>query len=103
MNAEPPSETTLLVLTPGDDVFIATRDLSPGPHRASNGELVIVVDRVALGHKVAARAIARGEHVVRCNMSIGSATTAIETGAWVHTHNLASDYIATFAERGGLP
>ena len=25
----------------------------------------------------------------------------IPAGAWVHVHNLASDYIATFAHRGG--
>jgi hypothetical protein len=34
-------------------------------------------------------------------MPIGSATRPIAAGAWVHTHNLASDYIRTFDHRGG--
>jgi altronate dehydratase small subunit len=42
-----------------------------------------------------------GERVARAGMSIGSATTAVLAGEWVHTHNLASDYLATFAHRGG--
>jgi altronate dehydratase small subunit len=92
---------TLLVLAAGDDVFIATRDLEPGPHHVATGAVVTVLEPVALGHKVAARAVASGERIIRCGMPIGSATTAVAAGAWVHTHNLASDYIATFAHRGG--
>jgi len=92
---------TLLALAAGDDVLIATRNLDPGRHHTSAGAVVVVLEPVALGHKVASRPIAAGEHVVRYGMPIGSATTAIAAGAWVHTHNLASDYIATIARRGG--
>ena len=91
----------LLLLAEGDDVLIAVRDLEPGAHRASNGSTVVVGEAVALGHKVAARAIEAGEKVVRLGMPIGSATRPIAAGAWVHTHNLASDYLPTFAHRGG--
>jgi hypothetical protein len=92
---------TLIQLADGDDVVIAARDLRAGVHRTSAGDLVDVREPVRLGHKVAARDVARGEHVVRAGMSIGSATTAIRAGDWVHTHNLGSDYIATYAHRGG--
>ena len=92
---------TLILLADGDDVVIAARDLEAGVHRTSAGHLVTVREPVRLGHKVAARDIAKGEHVVRAGMSIGSATTAIHAGGWIHTHNLASDYIATYAHRGG--
>jgi altronate dehydratase small subunit len=95
------SAPSLLVLADGDDVLIAAGDLQPGAHRSSSGEEVVVIDPVQLGHKVAARAIAAGERVVRCGVPIGSATTDIEPGAWVHTHNLESGYLATFAHRGG--
>ena len=91
----------LLQLHYGDDVLIAACDLQPGRHRSSTGEDLLVTEPVQLGHKVAARAIAAGGHVVRCGMPIGSATTDIQPGAWVHTHNLASDYLVTFAHRGG--
>jgi hypothetical protein len=50
---------------------------------------------------VAARAIADGERIVRGGMPIGSTTSTIPAGRWVHTHNLRSDYLPTFAHRGG--
>ena len=82
-------------------LLIAACDLRPGPHLTSSGEDVVVTEPVQLGHKVAARTIAAGASVVRCGVPIGSASTDIERGAWVHTHNLMSDYLATFAHRGG--
>lgn len=91
----------LLLLAEGDSVLIAVADLDAGPHVASNGTTIVLTGAVPLGHKVAARPIAAAEAVVRCGMPIGSATAPIPAGAWVHVHNLASDYIATFAQRGG--
>lgn len=91
----------LLLLAEGDDVLIAVRDLGPGRHRTSAGGAVDIVEAVRLGHKVAARALASGERVVRCGVPIGSMSHAAAIGEWVHTHNLRSDYIATFAHRGG--
>jgi hypothetical protein len=92
---------TLLLLAEGDHVLIAACDLQPGVHRASTGGEVVVTEPVWLGHKVAARRISAGEAVTRCGVPIGTATSAIEPGAWVHTHNLASNYLTTFAHRGG--
>jgi hypothetical protein len=43
--------------------------------------------------------LAEGDNVF--GMPIGSATRPIAAGAWVHTHNLVSDYIRTFDHRGG--
>jgi hypothetical protein len=80
--AQEQATPTLLLLVEGDDVLIATCDLQ-------------------LGHKVSARAIPAGDRIRRCGVPIGSATVDIEPGAWVHTHNLASDYLVTFAHRGG--
>lgn len=91
----------LLLLVAGDDVLIAVRDLAPGVHRVSNGEHIDVVDPVRLGHKISARDLAQGDRVLRCGVPIGSMSTSVRAGAWVHTHNLASDYIDTFASRGG--
>ena len=50
---------------------------------------------------MASQVLERGEKVIRYAMAIGSATAPIAAGEWVHTHNLASDYIQTFAHRGG--
>jgi hypothetical protein len=91
----------LLKLAETDNVYIATRSLSPGPHRLSSGELIEVVEPVPLGYKVAACQLAAGDPIVRYGMPIGSATSSIEPGSLIHVHNLASDYIDTFAHRGG--
>ena len=101
MSGDDHAVPVLLQLAPGDNVLIAARRIEPGPRLASSGELIAVTELVELGHKVAARPIAAGERVLRYGMPIGSAVTAISAGAWVHTHNLASDYIVTFAHRGG--
>ncbi len=100
-SAEEHSMTALLRLADGDNVLIATAALRPGEVVTSDGAAVLVTEPVELGHKVAARAIATGEKVVRHGMPIGSASAPISAGAWVHTHNLRSDYIATYAHRGG--
>ena len=45
---------------------------------------------VPSGHKVARRAIAQGEFVIKYGEIIGRATQDIAPGEWVHTHNLAT-------------
>lgn len=97
----PADSIGLLLLAAGDDVVIAVRDLSPGVHGVSDGEQLEVLEPVPLGHKVSARPIAAGERVLRCGVPIGSMSASVGRGRWVHTHNLASDYIATVAHRGG--
>jgi hypothetical protein len=42
---------------------------------------------VPFGHKVALRAIAQGEAVIKYGVAIGSATRAIAVGEHVHVHN----------------
>ena len=44
----------------------------------------------------AMRAIAAGERIVKYNCPIGSATAPIAPGDYVHTHNVASDYLPTY-------
>ncbi len=61
---------------------------------------------IALGHKVALRAIAPGEPVIKFGVRIGHATKPIVRGAWVHLHNLASDLderSATLELHSGAP
>ena len=45
--------------------------------------------QVPAGHKIAARAIAQGERVLKYNTEIGVATRHIAAGDHVHSHNLA--------------
>ncbi|MCA3511969.1 MAG: altronate dehydratase [Rhodobacter sp.] len=73
-------------LNPSDNVVIALRDLGAGsrvPDVAAP-----LAGPVARGHKIAARAVAQGETVIRYGQIIGVATRPIAAGEHVHTHNL---------------
>ncbi len=49
-------------------------------------------EAIPQGHKVALLSIPAGAKVVKFATSIGHARRPIASGAWVHLHNLASDY-----------
>jgi altronate hydrolase len=74
-------------LNPIDEVVIARLDLLPGT--MIDGEGVRAAGRVPAGHKVATRAVAAGAPVRRYGQIIGFATSDIQPGEHVHTHNLA--------------
>jgi altronate hydrolase len=67
-----------------DDVIIARAQLMSG----TSVEGVAVRGLIPPGHKIATRVIQAGEPVRRYNQIIGFASTAIQPGEHVHTHNL---------------
>ena len=83
-------------LAPQDNVAVALRALRAGETVALDGVSLRADRDIALGHKLAARAIAAGETILKYNCPIGVATTAIAAGAYVHTHNVASSYLPTY-------
>lgn len=97
----PPTDPRLLRLHPADNVLTVIATLEAGDRLQFGEEIVTVPTRLALGHKVAARAIAAGLKIIKYGAPIGSATEAIAAGAHVHTHNLHSDYLPTFARGEG--
>ena len=84
MSATTSLDRSAVRLHPADNVLVVTRDLSEG--ESAGG--VPVRASVPRGHKVAVAAIAAGEPVRKYNQIIGFATTAIEPGEHVHTHNV---------------
>ena len=90
------ARASAMKLAPDDNVAVALRPLSAGESVALD-EGVLTVDRdVAVGHKIAARAIAAGETILKYNCPIGVATSDIRAGAYVHTHNVKSAYLPTY-------
>jgi len=79
----------VLRLHPGDDVVIAARPLAAGARLSD--ENLVCIDPIPAGHKLATRAVARGEPVRRYGQIIGFAIVDIAAGQHVHTHNLAFD------------
>jgi altronate dehydratase len=70
---------------PADNVVIALADLPAGELVAA---LAVTLPAVPRGHKIATRAMAAGERVIRYGQIIGQATVDIPPGAHVHSHNL---------------
>jgi altronate hydrolase len=78
-----------VLLDPVDTVAIAKAMLAPGTVLvAADGE-VRVRQAIPAGHKVALRAVGRGDAVRRYGQVIGFATREIAPGEHVHSHNLA--------------
>jgi altronate hydrolase/galactarate dehydratase len=81
----PPVPDTIR-LNPADNIVIALRDLGSGsvvPDVAAP-----LAGPVSRGHKIAARAVAEGENVIRYGQIIGVATRSIAAGEHIHSHNL---------------
>jgi altronate dehydratase small subunit len=78
------SDSRLLLLSPDDNVFIARVAMGPIP----------------VGFKVARRAIAAGEKIIKWGAPIGSATRDIVSGGIVHVDNMKSDYLPTYTFEG---
>jgi altronate dehydratase small subunit len=94
------TDRRILVLAPEDDVAVACVDLPAGATVTIDGAPVVLERDVPTGHKLARRAIAGGAVVLKYGAPIGRARTAIAPGAYVHTHNLGSDYIPTWDREG---
>jgi hypothetical protein len=94
------TDRRVLVLSPGDNVAVACADLDAGTELLIDGHAVRLEQAVPTGHKLARRAIAKGERIVKYGAPIGSARAPIAPGAYVHTHNLGSDYIPTWDREG---
>ena len=86
----------LILLDPRDNVLVARVRLKAG-EAVETGSGPAALDRdIALAHKVARRAIAAGEKILKYGAPIGVATEVIAPAAHVHVHNMRSDYTPTY-------
>ncbi len=97
---DPDIDPRLVQIAATDNICVAAATIAAGETVKLGGTQITLDATIALGHKLAIRPIAAGETVLKYGAPIGSATVAIAIGTHVHTHNLQSDYIATF-ERDG--
>jgi len=95
------TDSRVLQLSPDDNIGVVSTTIEPGESLVIAGQAVVCNERVATGHKVALVSIAAGEKVFKYGAPIGLATSDIRPGQWVHTHNLKSDYLPTYARGEG--
>ena len=86
----------LLLLDGDDNVLVLGAPVVSGEMLLIDGVSVPAGAAVGRGHKVARRAIAPGEQIIKYGAPIGRATAAIARGEHVHVHNIRSDYTPTY-------
>ena len=90
-----PDMQRAFVISNRDNVATALEALACGEVRLlgeADRAAVTAVAEVPKGHKIALRAIAEGEDIVKYGIPIGHATRAIPEGSWVHLHVMQSNY-----------
>jgi altronate dehydratase small subunit len=90
------TDRRLLLLDAADNVVVALARLRAGETILLEGEGIVIAADLPIGHKLARRAIAAGEKIVKYGAPIGSATATIRAGAHVHVHNVRSGYTPTY-------
>lgn len=97
----PITDPRLLLLSPGDSVFVLRDQISAGERVMVEGQAVTFAQPLGLGHKIARVSVGAGDPVVKYGAPIGRASRAISPGDHVHLHNLISDYTPTYALNTG--
>jgi altronate hydrolase len=87
----------LLQIDPRDNVAVALDTIPAGRTLEVAGQSVTALREIPRGHKLALRAIAGGDNVIKYGHPIGHATQAIAAGDWVHAHNLKTNLSGTEA------
>lgn len=74
-----------------DNVVVARQEIAAGTEIAN--ENITTLQVIPAGHKVAVRAIKKGEPVLKYNTVIGYAAENILPGTWMHSHNICFDEV----------
>lgn len=84
-----------ILLHPDDNVLVLAEPIQAGQAVEIDGAMLIAPGDVAVGHKIARRALVVGEKILKYGAPIGSMTASAVAGEHVHMHNMKSDYIAS--------
>jgi len=88
-NMDAPVTSPVIRLDAADNVVVARVEIPAGTRIEAEG--LTTRQDVPLGHKIAARAIASGEPVLKYSTVIGYAAEDIAPGTWMHSHNVLFD------------
>jgi hypothetical protein len=85
----------LLILDTRDNVAVCLVDLEVGDLIEQDNIKIKVISRIARGHKIASREIAKGEGIIKYGERMGHAVAPIAVGEHVHVHNILGDRLST--------
>lgn len=89
-------DSHIITVEPEDNVATAIREVSEGETvtvDVGDDEVTIdVLEDVRFGHKIALTDFEEGDTVYKYGLSVGTASTEIDAGEWVHVHNVESNY-----------
>jgi (2R)-sulfolactate sulfo-lyase subunit alpha len=86
---------SVVLLHPDDNILVLAAPIQAGQRLEIDGQSVVAASEVAVGHKIARRALSVGDKVLKYGAPIGSMTAAAAPGEHVHMHNMKSDYITS--------
>lgn len=85
----------LLILDARDNVAVCLVDLEVGDLIEQDNIKIKVINRIARGHKIASKEIAKAEGIIKYGERMGHATAPITAGEHVHVHNILGDRLST--------
>ncbi len=100
---------TFIQINPRDNVAVSLCEVMKGAQAAVGGRTYTVQDNIPMGHKIALQDFECGQEVIKYGVPIGHMTQPVKSGAWVHSHNLATnlkgllEYSYTPAEKDNPP
>ncbi len=89
------SASPLLKLHPEDNIAIARNSVAENQECIiAENQTVTTRESIDLGHKVAIQTISSGEPIRKFGQTIGFAISEIQSGDWIHSHNLESGVLS---------
>jgi hypothetical protein len=76
-------------------VAVCLVDLEVGDLIEQDNIKIKVINRIARGHKIASKEIAKGEGIIKYGERMGHAVAPIAVGEHVHVHNILGDRLST--------
>ena len=85
----------VLVLNPADNIAICLEDMPAGTVIDQDNLKLTITQKIPRGHKVASKAVTKGDGSIKYGERMGHATKDISIGEHVHTHNVLGDRLST--------
>lgn len=80
--------TNILQLNKEDNIVCALSSFEPGQRVNVEGEEIIILSSIPVGHKIAIHNIQKGQTIIKYGCIIGYASKDIKVGEHVHIHNV---------------